>query len=430
MFDAGGANGFGNEDKAVKSGPEYSTSDLPEPGGRVRLAKIGLPRNRYPIGRLNPMRERTQILEFWQKLREKGEPAVLATVVRTEGSSYRLPGARLLLSQNGHRVGSVSGGCLEDDIVKKAWWLTTQGPVLRKYDTTPDGEIATDGYGLGCNGVIYVLLERLLPESPTVLELLADVHRERHPATIAHLLSPAAAIGQRLTVDADDTVTHNLDDTSLPERLLAEARKDDQSSRLLKLRPGCEAFFEKLAPPTHLLIFGAGDDAVPLSQFAHYLGWQVTVLDGRAHYARREKFPSASRVVVRNAGSPPPPIDPWTVAVVMTHSYSQDLDVLRTLAGEPLHYLGVLGPRNRTMQMLAELESDREGSFPALHAPMGLDLGGDGPEPVALAALAEIQSVLNGRSGGFLRNRSGPIHSGDEQLPNETSWVRSSIACA
>jgi xanthine dehydrogenase accessory factor len=374
------------------------------------------------------MRERIQILEFWQKLREKGEPAVLATVVRTEGSSYRLPGARLLLSPDGHRFGSVSGGCLEDDIVKKAWWLTARGPVLRKYDTTPDGEIATDGYGLGCNGVIYILLERVLPETTTVLDLLGQVHRERRPAAIAHVLSPTG-IGQRLVLDTSGVITHNLDDASLADQLPAEAGKDDEPSRLLKLAPDAHVFLEKLAPPTHLLIFGAGDDAVPMSQFARYLGWQVTVLDGRAHYARSEKFPAANSVTVRNAGSPPPAIDPWTAAVVMTHSYSQDLDVLRSLAGEPLPYLGVLGPRKRTMQLLDELGSAAESSFPALHAPMGLDLGGDGPEQVAVAALAEIQSVLNGRTAGFLRDRKGPIHSG-EQHSEETSWVRSSIVCA
>src|SRR5579884_3199006 len=118
------------------------------------------------------MRERNQILDLWRRLVQSGESAVLATVVRTEGSSYRLPGARLLLGQRGQRVGGVSGGCLEDDIVRKAWWLTKTGPMVRKYDTTPDGEISTDGYGLGCNGVIYVLLEQITPDAPSVLPLL------------------------------------------------------------------------------------------------------------------------------------------------------------------------------------------------------------------------------------------------------------------
>ena len=326
------------------------------------------------------MRERKQILELWQKLAERGESAVLATVVRTEGSSYRVPGARMLLAENGERVGSISGGCLEADVVKKAWWLTSKGPVLRKYDTTAEGEISTGGYGLGCNGVIYVWLERVTPDTPSVLPVLKTVAQTRRPATIAHNLGNS------------------------------------------------EVFIEKLTPPIRLLIFGAGDDAVPLAEVGNYVGWQVAVLDGRAHYARAEKFPFADEVILRPAGSSPPAIDEWTVAAVMTHSYSQDLDVLRSLIDKPLRYLGVLGPRKRTEQLLAELGMSADSLPEMLHTPMGLDLGGDGPEQVALAVLAEIQSVLGGRTGLSLRSRNAPIHS-DKDGSEAQAWVKS-IVCA
>src|SRR5579884_2536392 len=132
------------------------------------------------------MRERHQILALWRELSSRNEPAVLATVIRTEGSSYRLPGARLLLARDGRRAGGVSGGCLEDDIVKKAWWLTEHGPAIRKYDTTADGEIGTRPYGLGCNGTIHILLERLAPDNPGVLAVIDTVHRERRPITLTH----------------------------------------------------------------------------------------------------------------------------------------------------------------------------------------------------------------------------------------------------
>lgn len=372
------------------------------------------------------MRERTQILELWRELENCGEPATLATVVRTEGSAYRLPGARLLLGQSGRRAGSVSGGCLEDDLIKKAWWLTAGGPVVRKYDTTADGEIATDAFGMGCNGIIHVLIERLTASNPSVLPLLGAVKASRRPATVAHLLSPSSLAGTRLTVDPDGQVQANLEDAAIQDVLLSEARGSDCSKRV-RIAPDVEIFLEKITPPIHLLIFGAGDDAVPLAHLAKYLGWQVSVFDGRAHYARMDKFPSADRVEVRPAGSLAPPIDPWTVAVLMTHSYSQDLDVLRSLAGEPLRYLGVLGPHKRAVQLLAEANLG-EG-FPAaalhgptLHSPMGLDIGADGPEQVALAVLAEIQAVLNGRTGSFLRDRARPIHSEDAGSPAE-DWV-------
>ncbi len=357
------------------------------------------------------MRERTQILELWRELENSGEPATLATVVRTEGSAYRLPGARLLLGQSGRRAGSVSGGCLEDDLIKKAWWLTAGGPILRKYDTTAGGEIATDGFGMGCNGIIHVLVERLTASNPSVLPLLRAVKASRRPATVAHLLSPSSLVGRRLTVDPDGQVQSNLEDSALGDVLLSEAQGSD-GSKQVRIPPDMEVFLERITPPVHLLIFGAGDDAVPLAHLAKYLGWQVSVFDGRAHYARVDKFPAADRVEIRPAGSPAPAIDPWTVAVVMTHSYSQDLDVLRSLAVEPLRYLGVLGPRKRAAQLLAEANLAEGVPAAALHSPMGLDIGADGPEQVALAVLSEIQAVLNGRTGGFLRDRARPIHGG------------------
>ena len=133
------------------------------------------------------MKDIAEILALWDQARCAGESAVLATVVRTQGSSYRLPGARMLLTRTGKRAGAVSGGCLEDDLVKKAWWLTENGPVIRRYDTTADGELATGGYGLGCNGIIHVLLERITPQQPSVLPLIRNVRTERKSAVIKHL---------------------------------------------------------------------------------------------------------------------------------------------------------------------------------------------------------------------------------------------------
>ncbi len=373
------------------------------------------------------MRERNQILELWRRLANAGESAVLATVVRTEGSSYRLPGARFLLAQNGQRVGGVSGGCLEDDIVRKAWWLTETGPVVRKYDTTPDGEIATGGYGLGCNGVIYVLLERVTPGLPSVLPILEAVNRERRPASIAHVIGPAAGVGSRLVIDPDGCVSHNLTDRSLVEHLVPEGRTLSAST-LLNVSPSTQVFLEKVVPATHLMIFGAGDDAIPVATLASYLGWRVSVFDGRAHYARREKFPSADQVIVRKPGAPAPEVDDWTAAVVMNHSYTQDLDVLRMLSTRPLRYLGVLGPRKRSMQLLEDLDAVDRNSLNSLRTPMGLDLGGDGPEPVALAIIAEIQSVMQGKAGGALSSRGGPIHNDGASL-DQRDGARS-IVCA
>ncbi len=343
------------------------------------------------------MKEIAQILDLWSSLSAAGEEAVLATVVKTQGSSYRLPGARLLLTKHGQRVGAISGGCLEDDVVKKAWWLTEKGPIVRRYDTTPDNEISTSGYGLGCSGIVYVLMERVKPGHAEILDLIRQVRTSRKAVAVGHVLQPEAEVGRRLFDVAE---------------FEAEGR---------------EVFVETLRPAVRLLVFGAGDDAVPLTDTAKYLGWQVEVFDGRSHYARREKFPNADAVTVRAVGGPLPPVDPWTVAVLMSHSYSQDLDALRELADLPLAYLGILGPNKRTNQLLEDAGLRRENMHAKLHGPMGLDIGADGPEQVALAVIAEIQASLNGRPGGTLSAYDGSIHARD--LDPATAWTRS-IVCA
>jgi len=370
------------------------------------------------------MKEIAQILELWNQAQQTEEPVVLATVVRTQGSSYRLPGARLLLTSTGRHAGSVSGGCLEDDLLRKAWWLTENGPVIRRYDTTSEGEIASGGYGLGCNGIIHVLLER----NSSILGLLRDVADRRRAAIVAHAISPDSSAGQRLTIDTDGIAGHNLGDSELAGAIEIEARQALSSGAShTTFIDGCEFFVETLAPPMRLLVFGAGDDAMPVVSMANFLGWQVFVLDGRSHYARRERFPGADSVTVCRPEEPRvlSLVDPWTVAVVMSHSYSQDLAALKHLAGKPPRYLGVLGPYKRTERLLADAGLNSGDLSPALHGPMGLDIGADGPYQVALSVIAEIQATLNGREGGPLRQRAGSIHAPD----TATGWIRS-IVCA
>ncbi len=372
------------------------------------------------------MKEIAQILELWTQAQQAGESVVLATVVRTRGSSYRLPGARLLLTSSGRHAGSVSGGCLEDDLLKKAWWLTEHGPVIRRYDTTPEGEIATGGYGLGCNGIIHVLLER----DSSILALLRDVTDRRRAAAIAHIIAPEGRAGQRLTIDTDGHSTHNLSEAELAGAMETEARQTLFSGAShTTLLDGCEFFLETLTPAVRLLVFGAGDDAVPIVHMANSLGWQVFVLDGRSHYARPERFPGARSVTVYRPDEPRvlSLLDPWTVAVIMSHSYSQDLAAVKHLAGRPPRYLGVLGPRKRTEQLLSDAGLNPGDLAPVLHSPMGLDIGADGPQQVALSVIAEIQATLNGREGGLLRQRAGSIHAPESDVA--AGWIRS-IVCA
>lgn len=378
------------------------------------------------------MKELDDILLLWDEARAAGEDAVLATVVKTRGSSYRNPGARFLITASGQRAGSVSGGCLEDDLAKKAFWLTENGSAIRKYDTTPDGEIATSGYGLGCNGTIYVLLERLTCEDPKTVELIREVLSTRRCAAIAQHTEGERA-GERLTIDASGRVSHTIANASTSVLLETEARAalGQLGSRTILLPSGEEFFVEVVTPAPHLLIFGAGSDAVPLTRTAKLLGWRVSVFDSRSHYVRREKFPEADAVSLRAGGERAErlEIDPWTAAVLMSHSYAQDLTNLRELAAYPLNYLGILGPRKRTLQLLSDAGINKD-SMPALHAPMGLDIGADGAEQVALAVAAEIQAALNGRQGGLLRERAGAIHAREADEEPQERFSEPSIACA
>lgn len=350
---------------------------------------------------------------------QTGEETILATVVKVEGSAYRRPGARMLIPLHGRTVGTVSGGCLEQDLAKKAWWLTDSGePVVRRYSTgateDEDDEQSALTFGLGCNGTVFVLLERLRAKTPSpVTELLRRVRDSQQPAAMATVIATSrnasARVGDRWLSDAEHALRNpqlnhaigiDLDKTLLQKkssiRLYTDARGE------------IEVFFEYIAPPPRLVIFGAGHDAQPLVRMAKLLDWHVTVIDSRSHFARPERFPQADAVIFANLDNPfdlHPLIDGAAVAV-MTHSYRQDRHWLAQAQQAAPAYLGQLGPKERTERLLTDI--DRNPS--ALHYPMGLDLGGDAPESVALAILAEMTAVLNQRQGGMLRHRVKPIH--------------------
>lgn len=318
---------------------------------------------------------------------------VLATLAATAGSSYRRPGARLLLAAEGTRVGSISGGCLEEDVLARARGVLATGRAETVvYDTTSENDLVW-GVGLGCHGVVTVLVEKLPPRPAWVLAL-AENFAARRPTSLA--------------------VTYRADDPAQLGTRLAAATP--AVSTALNPASNLAVFFDAVPPPTALVIFGAGDDALPLARLAHELGWHVTLADPRSAFATATRFPTAAHLVVGPAAelvhrTAP---DAATLAVVMTHHYVHDIPLLRDLLPRPLAYLGLLGPRKRAEKILADLACD--GFTPSseqlarLHAPIGLDLGADSPEQVALAMLAEMQAALTGRDARSLRYRTRPIH--------------------
>lgn len=351
-----------------------------------------------------------------------GEETVLATVVKVEGSAYRRPGARMLIPIHGRTVGTVSGGCLEQDLAKKAWWLTDSGePVVRRYSTgateDEDDEQSALTFGLGCNGTVFVMLERLRAKSPSpAIELLRRVRDSQQPAAMATVIASSrdasARVGDRLLSDTEGSLRNLQLNNAIRRDLHKTLAQKKSSTRLYSNARGeVEVFFEYIAPPPRLVIIGAGHDAQPLVRMAKLLDWHVSVVDSRSHFARAERFPQADAVVLASLDNPfdlSPLIDGAAVAV-MTHSYRQDRHWLGLALQAAPAYIGQLGPKERTERLLAQIGPGN----PALHYPMGLDLGGDAPQSVALAILAEMTAVMNQRQGGMLRHRGKPIHQVD-----------------
>ncbi len=381
-----------------------------------------VPPNRYQS---LAMKEVEAILQAWSELGHR-EPAVLATVVRVNGSAYRRPGARMLLLPDGRTIGTVSGGCLEDDVKLRAWPLTARGePAVLRYDSTADGDIVW-GLGLGCKSVIDLLIERLSPDRGVQpLDFLRSCLDTRQPGVLARVVAvegrTGADVGAFLTLDETGSSAHDFAGPELvglvrqaAAAALGERRSLYADCRLAAGR--AEVFLEVVQPPPALLVCGAGHDASPLVRLAKELGWHVTVVDPRAAYATRERFPLANDIIV---AAPEellgrPIVSAWEAAVVMSHNYHNDLRFLRALLPATLRYLGVLGPKSRTESLLRDLAAG--GLTPTarqmerLYGPVGLDIGANTPEEIALAVVAEIRAILAGRSGSPLRKSDRPIH--------------------
>lgn len=361
------------------------------------------------------MRELDAILDTWRGLEGKDRDAILATVVHVTGSAYRRPGGRMLMVPDGRRIGCVSGGCLEGEIARKAWWLTESGdPVVRVYDTTSDDDAVWE-FGLGCNGVVHVMLERVNTRAASDLLNFLDAHRaERKPAVTATVVLAGARsgirVGERLMLDESSAPIGSLCGSAIaPDVLMhATAALREKKSRLAHIG-ATGVFVEWVGPALSLAVFGAGHDSIPLVNLANLLGWDVTVADGRPAYARSGRFPGASRVVPLTVRDPlrDVVIDSETAVVMMTHNYPLDLRLLPRILSTRPRYLGILGPRERAQKLFSELALDQPA---CVHAPAGLDAGCDSPEAIALSIAAEIQAETSSRAGGKLKYRQEPIH--------------------
>jgi xanthine dehydrogenase accessory factor len=368
------------------------------------------------------MSELTDVLEAIESLSARGQRLALATIVAVRGSTYRRPGARLLVPEEGAPIGNISGGCLENDVADVARIVMTEGHArVVSFDLTADDD-AVWGWGLGCNGAIELFVEPA-DKAAEVAGALRMALEEERPICMVTALEPGNVNGieqgNRLLVKPDGTTQGSLGDAAI-DRAAVDAGTEllaAERSEVRELAGGVRAFVEVLEPPLRLVICGAGHDAAPLVAAAANLGWSPVVVDDRPAFLTPERFPQASGFVALERPdevAKRAPLDERTFVVVMTHNFLRDEDYLRELLRSPVRSISMLGPGARTRRLLHELRDEGleigEAEEARLRTPAGLDLGAEGPEEIAAAIVAEIVALKRGREGGFLRDRPGPIH--------------------
>ncbi len=363
------------------------------------------------------MKEIQQIVAAYERALKEGKQMALATVVRVQGSAYRREGARMLMTEDGHWTGAISGGCLEGDALRRARKaILEQKPTVIVYDTMEDDSAQSLGVGLGCNGIIDVLIEPMGNNGTNPhIEMLKSFLRYNQQTKLATVyrspISNDPMVGSQLMMGADGEVSGSL----LRENIanLVEEDLANASVSQSKTYGEIDVFLEILHPAIRLVIFGGGYDAMPLTRLAREIGWHVTVTDDCMAKALPVRFPEAHEVkhILREEVSHQVTITPYTAVVLMSHNYKYDLAVLEQLINDPPPYIGILGPRKRFEKMKVALEAQGKSlSDLPIHSPVGLDIGAETPDEIALTILAEVQAVFSNRNGGMLKDRVGSIH--------------------
>ena len=350
-------------------------------------------------------------------------------MVHVEGSSYRRPGARMLVEDTGKITGAISGGCLEGDALKKALLaINQQQNKLVTYNTLLEDDIEF-GVQLGCNGIVHILFEPIDPEqNNNPIALLEKCFLQRKDAVVVTLFSLKNYYGYQpgtCFFFNDEQWCSTIKDQMLESEIMKAAStsyNQKYSTQQLCGNDVFTAFVELMHPPISLNIIGAGNDALPLVEMASVLGWQITIIDGRPTHANKQRFLKADKIIV---GTPVEAlqqiiIDEKTVFVLMTHNYNYDLKTLPFLLQSTTKYVGILGPKKRLEKLLLNLEEENYNytnkQLFVIYGPTGLDIGAEAPEEIALSVLAEIKAVLASRQGISLRERSDVIHPREKDI--------------
>jgi xanthine dehydrogenase accessory factor len=356
------------------------------------------------------MNELERIAQETARLEARGSAYLLATVVRVEGSSYRRPGARMLVAEDRWLSGCVSGGCLEGDVLMRGVHRCRSGPAVVRYDSTDDGSV---GAAPGCDGVVDVLLERVEAGASHAGLAFAracfDAGMPGTLVTVIHSRSAAVPVGARLALGPrSDLVRLNVP-SSIRRAMLAAAR----GAPGIVAEDGFAALVERIVPSPQLFVLGSAHDASPLVTLAQSIGMRVTVADCAIREPSR--FLAADRVVSHGgdwaslARLIDAAAEPYLV--IKHHQRTADREALAVALASKARYIGVLGPARRTRELLTEAGL-QSAADPRIHSPIGLDIGAETPEQIALAITAELQAVQRRRSGGKTRGRPRALHAG------------------
>jgi len=368
------------------------------------------------------MKEISEILKAHSQAKATGKKTALATVLKVEGSSYRQPGARMLVTEDGLLTGAISGGCLEGDALRKALLsIHQQQNKLITYNTSNEDDSEV-GLQLGCNGIVHILFEYIddaVENNP--IQLLQQLEFERKDAVVATVFSLKRQAAQQGTllfyrenetpIYANNTALNIMEDVKQALNIKATVVRqlhDEQENEVLA---------DYINPPVSLVIVGAGNDVQPLVKMTSLLGWEITIGEGRATHATKKRFPEAKNVFVvkpeqllENIS-----IDAQTYFVLITHNYKYDLAVLKLLVQTNCNYIGILGPKTKLNRMLDDLNSEgiqlTEEKLTTIYGPVGLDLGAETAEEIALSIVAEIKAVMSGKQGVSLKYKTEKIHS-------------------
>lgn len=372
------------------------------------------------------MKELHVICKAYRKINFSKQKAALATVMRVRGSSYRSPGARMLITDDGRWVGSISGGCLEGDALRKARQVMREKTTLTVTYDTSEEDNNTFSINLGCNGIIDVLIEPLDPADERNPMLIFESLLGLETATaLATCFSDHSQLnGKKMLLKSGALSFQEFDHPDLSERITADllelfTSKRSRATVYEVAGEQVEVFLELLQPPIKLMIFGGGYDARPLCLMAKNLGWSVTVTDECVAHIAPVFFPGADGLSLchREFVDRELSISANTACVLMSHNYDYDRDVLKKLLRTDTPYIGILGPRKRFDKMLKDFADQdltlTERDWDRIHAPIGIDIGAETPDEIAISIIGEVMAKFSKRDAGFLKYRTGPIHRRD-----------------